>query len=316
MIIFSIGIVLAIIGVALVFVGDHRKPDKFGDIEGVNFRPIGAGIAAVAVITVALTCFTIVSTKNIGVVSTFGRPTGTTLSNGLHLKAPWNKVTELDGTVQTDEYRGEDCIYVRIGDGSRACVTLANRWRIVPERGDTIFTDFRSDDPTDSFRKAIVSTQLKAAVQKVMGEYNPIAKLQAVGGSETAADVNFSPDYDAISTSIEAEVRARLGGEPLAEVISITVSYVSLSDSTQAKIDDFIAAIGETRVAQQQKETAQARAEANRILSSSVSNDPNVLVSRCLDLLADMVQQGEPVPAGFSCWPGSNNAVVIPSAAR
>ena len=49
---------------------------------------------------------TIVSTRNIGVVTTFGRPGGT-LTNGLHAKAPWQSVTEMNGTIQIDNHTGE-----------------------------------------------------------------------------------------------------------------------------------------------------------------------------------------------------------------
>ena len=45
-----------------------------------------AGVITLFVLILGST--TIVSARNIGVVTTFGRPSGT-LSNGLHWKAPW-----------------------------------------------------------------------------------------------------------------------------------------------------------------------------------------------------------------------------------
>lgn len=47
-------------------------------------------------------------------------------------------------------------------------------------------------------------------------------------------------------------------------------------------------------------------------LSKSVSNDPNVLVSRCFDTVEEAVK-ADYRPAGFSCWSGSGSAVVVPS---
>jgi regulator of protease activity HflC (stomatin/prohibitin superfamily) len=55
-----------------------------------------AGVITVFVLILGST--TIVSTRNIGVVTTFGRPGGT-LTNGLHMKAPWQSVTEMNGTI-------------------------------------------------------------------------------------------------------------------------------------------------------------------------------------------------------------------------
>ena len=53
----------------------------------------------IAVVAGAITLFvlilgstTIVSARNVGVVTMFGRPSGT-LSNGIHMKAPWQSVT-------------------------------------------------------------------------------------------------------------------------------------------------------------------------------------------------------------------------------
>jgi regulator of protease activity HflC (stomatin/prohibitin superfamily) len=37
------------------------------------------------------------------IVTTFGRP-GSTLTNGLHWKAPWQSVTEMNGTIQIDNH--------------------------------------------------------------------------------------------------------------------------------------------------------------------------------------------------------------------
>ena len=45
------------------------------------------------------------------------------------------------------------------------------------------------------------------------------------------------------------------------------------------------------------------------ILADSVTNDPNVLVSKCLDL----VNEGKSLPAGFQCWPNTDGSMVIPA---
>jgi regulator of protease activity HflC (stomatin/prohibitin superfamily) len=64
---------------------------------------------------------TVVSPRNVGVVTTFGRPSGT-LSNGLHVKAPWQSVTEMSGTIQIDNHTGDNATTVRVGNNSTAHV--------------------------------------------------------------------------------------------------------------------------------------------------------------------------------------------------
>ena len=43
------------------------------------------------------------------------------------------------------------------------------------------------------------------------------------------------------------------------------------------------------------------------MLATSISNDPNILVSKCLDILAKAAN----LPSGFSCFPGSTAGVLV-----
>lgn len=270
------------------------------------------GASAVAILLIALMCVTSVSAKNVGVAVNFGAVSEQTLSPGIQPKLPWTQVIEIDGTIQTDSYKGESCVKVTIGDGSQACATITNRWQINPTNAASIYEQHRSDDPTQSFKAAVISTELEQSISEALKEYNPISQLKIVGQDADATDVSFVPDYAAFSKTIEDDMKERLARTGQAEIIGITFSHLELSPNTQRKLDDYIAAVGETRIAMQQKETAKAQADANRELSSSVSNDPNVLVSRCLDLLKESSQSGYALPPGFSCWPGGGSGVVIP----
>ena len=305
-------------GLVSILVGRRIKKSRlqFGSEGGVGFAfvPVAAGVIAIVIALAILASgiFTSVTAKNAGVLVSFGKVSEKTLSPGLHAKMPWQKVVEIDGTIQTDEYRDDSCIQVRIGDGSQACISITNRWSVVETEADRVYKDFKSDDPTLSFRDAVISTQLKASLQKALSDYNPVAQFNGASKDASSADLSFSPDYDSVSKVVEEDMKARLGDQAMAQVESITISYMQLSQNTQKKLDDYVAAIGETRIAEQKQQTAAAQAEANGLLSASVSNNPNVLVSKCLDTLAESMEKGYQLPAGFSCWPGDGNAVVIP----
>lgn len=294
---------------------NNVKPKKQSRTIELSMLFGGYGLIVLGAILALSMCVTTVSAKNVGVVVTFGAVDEQTREAGINAKFPWSSVIEIDGTIQTDEYSGDSCIPVRIGDGSQACAFITNRWFINAEKGSTIYGDFRSDDPTASFRSAVISTQLEASVQKALKDYNPIAQLKTVDGDETSEDLSFAPDYDAVSLQIEDDMLERLSDDDLAVIESITFSYLRLADNTQKKLDDYVAAIGETRIAAQREQTASAQANANRTLSDSVSNDPNVLVSKCFDSVADAIAAGYQLPAGFSCW-GASSAVVIPGVSQ
>jgi hypothetical protein len=62
-----------------------------------------------------------------------------------------------------------------------------------------------------------------------------------------------------------------------------------------------------TRIAEQRAKTAEAEAQANEILAASVSNDPNVLVSKCLDA----AREAHISPLG--CWPNTTAVPTVPA---
>ena len=73
---------------------EEAKPLK--KFSGITF---GVG-AFLAVLFTFFGCMSSVTTGNTGVVTTFGRVEDYTLEAGFHLKAPWNKVIEMDNRVQ------------------------------------------------------------------------------------------------------------------------------------------------------------------------------------------------------------------------
>ena len=262
----------------------HVLPRVFGLI------PLG-----LAVIVLLFSTLGMVQAKQVGVVTTFGKPGDDTLSSGLYVKAPWQKVTEIDATIQTDEYHGDNAISVILADKNTASISATVRWAVNEKNANTVYADFRSDDPTKSLRDAVVSTQFKAAVNATFAKYDATAP-----GDETT---------DTLASKVESVLLAKTEG--LVDIESVTISYIKPGDRLQAKIEAIQAQSSQTTIATEKKATATEEAAANRILSDSISNDPNVLVSKCFDLLAEGAFTP---PAGFSCWPGGNGAVVVPSA--
>lgn len=131
---------------------------------GRAFAGVTAAFAgALTVLMLGLSCFTIVSTRNVGIVLSFGKPVGT-LTNGLHFKKPWLKVPELNGTIRTDNqlggFDGDTCTggtVVRLANNSTACVDNTIRWRIVPTEGDVLYRDYQNDD---NIRDSLVTREL------------------------------------------------------------------------------------------------------------------------------------------------------------
>lgn len=324
---FICALILFLVGIAIFFVNpqaevdDKSKPNT-SPYSGRDYDPKSVSLRWVAVFPVLLgllflllSTITTVGPRAVGVPTVFGRTTGDTYGPGLHFKAPWVGVTDIDGSIQPEEYKGDDCITVKIADGGTACATLAYRWRINSDQGDEAYKDYNKseDDITTAIRKAIVSTNVKAAVNEVFGQWDPLdgAELSADMTPQQLANakVNVVPDYDQFNQDIQDNVEkkiADLGG--LIDVESVTVSYVSLPEATQDRINAFNTAVQNTKIALQEVATKDAQAEGNRRLAASLK-DPNVLISKCLDGLISGEIENQP---GFSCSLGGGSAVVLP----
>ncbi len=243
-------------------------------------------LALVGVLFLGFASTTMVSTKNVGVVTTFGRPTGT-MGNGLHLKAPWSKITELDGAIQID-HKPTD---VRLGNNSMAQVENTVQWRITSQDADQLFLDYRT---FDSIRDNLVIRQLSASLNEVFASYNPLdPKFMAEGGA----------DLNNLSHKVAEDLRKRIDGK--VEIINVIIPVIHFDPQTQSKLDAFQQEIGNTRIAEQKKLTSEAEAAANDKLRASVNNDPNVLVSKCLDIVKSSNQS----PLG--CWPGTTTVLPV-----
>ena len=290
--------------------GNSRQTSSRSDEIPASSVARALGIATIVLwaFSLLLTFFasaTIVSTKNVGVVTSFGRPTGS-LDNGFHMVLPWEKVTELDGAIQTDSHvgNGKDdstpCTTVRIAHQSTACVDNSIRWRIRQGSADSLFRDYKD---FANIRDSLVTRELGAALNTVFKDFDPLA-TDAKGNA-------ISPSQDVLSGSVTKLLQAQIGSD--VEVLNVIVPIVHFDDNIQGRINALQTEVANTRIAQQRQLTADADAIANGKLAGSVSHDPNVLVSKCFDTLAQMVKDKQPVPAGFSCWPSSSSAVVVPS---
>lgn len=247
-----------------------------------------AGVITLFVLILGST--TIVSARNIGVVTTFGRPGGT-LSNGLHWKAPWQSVTEMNGTIQIDNHTGEYATTVRLGNNSTAFVDNSVRWRIQPAAADELFLDYRD---FENVRDNLVTRELRAALNEVFADFDPLAPENVEGAN-----------VQALGDEVAEKLRAKVGGQ--IEILNVIVPLVNYDEATQERINALNVEKANTRIAEQRAKTAEAEARANEILAASVSNDPNVLVSKCLDAARE---------AGISplgCWPNTTAVPTVPA---
>lgn len=306
---------------------EAQKQTRFG---------IAVGAVVVALLAVGFmfaASYNPVGTKNEGIVTSFGATAGH-LSNGFHLTWPWQKVHQMDAAVQTDNHtggncttaattdpnsgeavgetacqpaKGGGCINARIANQQTGCADVTIQWRIKTDKKvpETLYKDYRS---FEHVRDALVTRQLTRSVNEALATYNPLDAI--VTGSEAKKGKTQKVEtLVSLSERIKGKLVAAVGDR--IEVVSVLMPIVKFDTDTQARINQLQQQVALTRIAGQAQQTAIKQATANNSLAKSVNNSPNVLVARCLDLLDVMVKAGQPVPAGFSCWPGGSGVGVL-----
>jgi regulator of protease activity HflC (stomatin/prohibitin superfamily) len=245
-----------------------------------------------------------ISTKNVGVVTEFGKPTGE-LSNGLHFKAPWATVTEMDAAIQTDVYTQANesgtypCLQVHIAYQIVACADVSLQWRIDPTAVEYLFKNYRGF----SNIQTVVDRDLSRTLNEDLSDYDPLT----LGKNGQVA----GPSLSQISGQVTADMAREVDQHIIIESVYITI--LNYDGAVQASINKIQQQYAATRTAEQQILTNEAQAKANDILAQSLNNDPGVLESKCLDGINNAINSGyNGLPAGYSCL-GTSSAVVVPA---
>jgi regulator of protease activity HflC (stomatin/prohibitin superfamily) len=265
-------------------------------------RITGASVAALGLAMLVASGVTTVQAKSVGVQVSFGRPVHE-FAPGLHWKRPWSKVEKMDGSTQIDDHLGDHRTEIRLGNQATGFVQNALRWKIQPGAAGELYADYRG---FDNIGPGLVNQELAAALNYAFADYDPLNQAKAAGGDASATKIT----NDEVADAVRARLNERIGDRIVIE--SVIIPKVDFDEATQQRINQLQQEIGNTRIAQQREQTAQAEAKANQLIADSVSKDPNVLVSKCLDQQREMIEKGQVIPVGgLGCWPGASRTPVI-----
>lgn len=294
---------------------DGEERDEHGyrqnTYKNVSLTWIGYIPLVLAFLFLLMNSFTQIHAKEEGVGVSFGKPVAQ-YDAGVHFKPFWQSVTKIDMTVFVDTY---DKLPIRLGDGNTATANTTLRWHVNPDAVDYIYATYRSNNPAENLRDAVVDTQYGAVVNNVAGQFNPTSVVQNLDLSDPATatrKLNFVPDYNQMSQDISEQMKVAVkdaDGVPLIIVDGVTVAGIAYSDTTEKNISGLVQQAAKTQQAFLLKGTNEILAQANDKLKQSLSGKdaPAILAQQCFRDMAD----GKITPvAGFSCWPGSSSVVI------
>lgn len=261
-------IILACIALAIGIIGR--------DDEDVSAIGKGAAIVFVVLAGISLTIasFDIVPTRNVGIVTTFSKPTGETTGAGLQWHAPWSSVDDWDASGQTYAHLGDACVWVTIAAQRRACIPVQIEWAAKAERAPENWAAYREADGKSRFEVFTdrrVNPQITGAMTSVFAGFDPLSTVDPASGSAAAPDLNKTYKDPLVSALNEAL------GEDIV-IKSLTFESPRYDEPTTAAVAAYGQKILEARNLEIDKANARTRAD---ITKTDASVDQ---VARCLQI--------------------------------
>lgn len=281
---FVTAIVFVILGL-LVWAGSYLAPrDDDHDVTARGITRVVAGIVGLlGLICLIMSSFDIVGTRNVGIVTQFGRPVAER-PNGIAWHAPWQKVTDMDAAIQLQSFEGNtyddpgNAVKVRLGNNSSAFVESNLNWRIREDAAGKMFQDYRT---FENIRQNLVDRQLQVALSKHFATFNPQQQTQGA-------------DLPGIAALVKHDLQDAVGSE--IEIIDVRVPGIFYDKDTQQRIDQFNQEAQNTRNAEQRVKTAEQERIAAEQRAAQAPPDLRIAVFNCLN---SQVAAGRD-PAG--CW--------------
>jgi len=294
-IVFIIGALVAVCGLAWVFFGDEKK---------------GAGVFAMigGLIVVALCSFSTVDARSVGIQTSFGKYRNT-LSSGIHVTAPWSSVEDWTTRNQTirfegdgkaeerDNYYTEPAVTVRLGNQSEAYVDVTVTWGITEKSVESLWRQYKTFGDA---RRDFVTPQALAAGNAAFDGYDPFRGLD-----EKNADNPYVP-LAVWSQKITEALRPLYVARSV-ELISVQVTKVTYDKKTEDKLRQYADAVANTRIKAQDVKTAEQEAAASKARAQTAAPG-------CEALIRDLAAQDKlkDLPAGWQC-PGVQGPSVVSS---
>ncbi|WP_204000127.1 SPFH domain-containing protein [Micromonospora lutea] len=261
---FTLAIIAAIVAAVAAVVA------RIGAVQTVRRTSAMVALSAllVALGLLAASSAHSVPIRSVGIVTSFGKPTGEVTGSGLKWVTPWQRVGEWDAGRQKYDHIGNDqCVRVRTGTLADACVEVLVEWQVQPENAPKQFMDYKGD--FQSFRGQRVGVQLDSAVNDAFAVYNPLERIDAKTG-------NLNVDLKPFAASIKANAEERLADD--VEILSVTITRVNHDDKTEGNIKAFQDKLAQTRNLEQDRLNAEIQ---KQVTETNATVDK---VTRCLEI--------------------------------
>ena len=271
-----------------------------------------AGIAAVVcvifgAVILLFSCYDRVDTRNVGIVTAFGRPVGVH-GAGIVWHAPWKNVSELSEAIQLQAFESNSyddaaqgkgangnpsAIGVRLANNSNAYVDENLNWRIKEGAAAKMFQDYGGGDVFDTIKQQLVDRQAQVALSEVFAQFNPQTLLttQAVvpGAPDQQPAAMQGADLPKMAEQVKHALIAKVcptAANCEIEILDVRIPRIFYEGKTQDRIDDYNKKVQETLNAAQDVKTAEQLKDAATKRAEQPVPDLRIAISNCVNQAA------------------------------
>lgn len=237
---FLISIILIVVAIAIII--------GFGyDSNEYEFKLNKRQLLVIIPLLVALgmNCITFVSANTVGVkYSAFNGTSKETLNEGLHFKTPFDKIYEIDTTVQERSVKN---VMVQTNDAQFLTMNINVKYQVTTKDAFKVYKGYKT---LDILNKNIIANYAQQALSEVCTQYNII-------------DILGDKRNEVIQKSSEL-LKEKYANEGVT-FKSLTVKDMDAGNEIEKAIKDEAVAKKEVETAEQKKQKAQKEAETKLI---------------------------------------------------
>lgn len=237
---FLISIILIVVAIAIIigFGYDSNEYEfKLNKGQSLAIIPLLAALV--------MSCITFVSANTVGVkYSAFSGTSKETLNEGLHLKTPFDKIYEIDTTVQE---RSVKDVMVQTNDAQFLTMNINVKYQVTTKDAFKVYKGYKT---LDTLNKNIIANYAQQALSEVCTQYN-IIDILGDKRNEVLAKASDLLQQKYANEGVTFK--------------SLTVKDMDAGDEIEKAIKDEAVAKKEVETAEQKKQKAQKEAETKLI---------------------------------------------------
>ena len=240
---FLISIILVLLAISMVIaLGIIEKENGINTFK-LNKRQLLAIIPLL--VALGMNCITFVSANTVGVkYSAFNGTSKETLNEGLHFKTPFDKIYEIDTTVQERSVKN---VMVQTNDAQFLTMNINVKYQVTTKDAFKVYKGYKT---LDILNKNIIANYAQQALSEVCTQYNII-------------DILGDKRNEVIQKSSEL-LKEKYANEGVT-FKSLTVKDMDAGNEIEKAIKDEAVAKKEVETAEQKKQKAQKEAETKLI---------------------------------------------------